>query len=202
MGPTELCPGTHWRPRSEPTASPVLTTATAGTVFITDYPIFHRRAASHEHCSRDLLKYMYWRTTPPCRDWVGSEKPFDFARADYNSPHAHAIMGDCLEVVRFGIDRMRLYPWLVSTHNRREGSHRPAQFAFAHRAQARRFMWLCAEPFPERLLGAQGWPLSRPNSVDAPWGSPGVPPPAEAVAAGYQSSSSITSRVVAASPRL
>lgn len=100
MGPTELCPGTHWKPHAEPTATTILTTAPAGTIFITDYPILHRRAASHEPCNRDLLKYMYWRTTSPCRDWVGSDVPFDFARADYHSSHAHAIMGDCLPVVR------------------------------------------------------------------------------------------------------
>ena len=100
MGPTELCPGTHWAPRLEPTSSPVLTVAPAGTIFITDYPIFHRRAASHEPCNRDLLKYMYWRTSSPSRDWIGSDTPFDFARADYHSPHRHAIMGDCEQVVR------------------------------------------------------------------------------------------------------
>lgn len=148
MGPTELCPGTHWTHRSEPTSAPVLTTAPAGTVFITDYPILHRRAASHKACSRDLLKYMYWRTSPPKRDWAGSNVPFDFARGNYHSPHQHAVMGDCEQV-------------------------------------ARRFMWLCAEPFPNQLLGAQGWPLTRPNSVDAPWGSPGLPPPIAVTQPGY-----------------
>ena len=32
-------------------------------------------------------------------------------------------------------------------------------------AVSRRFFWLCGERYPERLLGAQGWPLSRPNTV-------------------------------------
>ena len=121
MGPTELCPGTHWAPRLEPTSSPVLTVAPAGTIFITDYPIFHRRAASHEPCNRDLLKYMYWRTSLPSRDWVGSDTPFDFARADYHSPHRHAIMGDCEQVVRCVCQRslnsvLQLpYLWLIMT---------------------------------------------------------------------------------------
>lgn len=37
-------------------------------------------------CKRDMLKYMYWRTAKPTRDWVGSAQPFDFHRADWNSP--------------------------------------------------------------------------------------------------------------------
>ena len=100
---------------------------------------------------------MYWRTTPPCRDWAGTaneteNETFDFARADYHSPHAGAIMGDCEEV-------------------------------------ARRFFWLSGERFPSRLLGAQGWPLTRPASVDAAWGAPGLRAPAAVVEPGYVSES-------------
>ena len=149
MGPTELCPGTAYRDHGgAPTAQPLLSEGPAGTVFITDYPILHRRATSSVPCKRDLLKYMYWRTAPPARDWAGThDTRFDFHRADWDSPHATG--------------------WL------------------AEEPVSRRFHWLCAEPYPERLLGAQAFPLSRPNSVDGPWGYPGAPPPAAAVQPGY-----------------
>eukprot|EP01052_Picozoa_sp_SAG31_P014819 SAG31_NODE_933_length_10897_cov_15.489442_3_plen_156_part_00 len=135
----------HWSQQVDPSGGRrILTSSPAGTIIVTDYPILHRRAASHVPCQRNLLKYMYWRTAPPERDWVGSSMPFDFGRANYHSPHAGAVMGDC-ELV------------------------------------ARRFFWLCGRPFPTKLLGAQGWPLSRPNSVDAPWGSPDSHPPVAVV---------------------
>jgi hypothetical protein len=66
-------------------SQPLLTTASAGTVFITDYPIMHRRAASSRPCKRDLLKYMYWRTQPPARDWASTRDSFDFHKADWRS---------------------------------------------------------------------------------------------------------------------
>lgn len=70
------------------------------------------------------------------------------------------------------------------------------------RVQARRFLWLCGESFPTQLLGAQGWPLSRPNSVDAPWGSPGTPPPVQVVQPGYRGGDGSNSSTYSVSSRL
>jgi hypothetical protein len=149
MGPTELCPGTHWGtqsydPRNQgvsssppPGRATVLTAFPAGSVVITDYPILHRRAASSIACSRNLLKYNYWRTSEPVRDWRGSAEPFDFLGTDWNSD-----VGDFYSCIPI----------------------------------SRRFFWLAAEQYPEKLLGGQGWPLtfSRANSVDDDWGYPGT----------------------------
>ena len=141
MGPTELCPGTHFGavasgdprrgivagPIAEPPADTptVLTACSAGSVFITDYPILHRRAGSSVACTRNALKYNYWRTSPPERDWLGSAEPFDyhgtvsrlssFAQADtarslsqkdvgccgqdWNGPYG-GVMSSCVQVSR------------------------------------------------------------------------------------------------------
>lgn len=92
MGPTEVVPGTHLvhnRARfmshldgirgAVPLASP------AGTIFITDYSIWHRRGGKTREEVRNMLKYCYWRTERPTRDWV-LEPDFDFAGVDYGSP--------------------------------------------------------------------------------------------------------------------
>jgi len=50
----------------------VLTAGPAGSVYITDYPILHRRAASTVSCTRNALKFNYWRTAAPARDWAGA----------------------------------------------------------------------------------------------------------------------------------
>ena len=46
------------------------TAAPAGTIFITAYPIWHRRGASTAEGIRNMLKYLYWRMVPPQRDWI------------------------------------------------------------------------------------------------------------------------------------
>jgi hypothetical protein len=48
----------------------VWTAATAGSIFITHYSIWHRPTAATASGVRNLLKYLYWRTVPPERDWV------------------------------------------------------------------------------------------------------------------------------------
>ena len=50
--------------------------------------------------TRNALKFSYWRTKPPARDWVGSAAgPFDFERADWNSKYG-GIMSSCVHVSR------------------------------------------------------------------------------------------------------
>ena len=60
----------------------------------------HRRSESTVSCKRDMLKYMYWRTAEPTRDWVGSAQPFDFHRADWNSPVGPTLLVFRQHVVR------------------------------------------------------------------------------------------------------
>jgi len=54
----------------------------AGSVFLTTYSIWHRRSASTAPGLRNLLKYNYWRTTAPTRDWIAAPG-FDPKTADY-----------------------------------------------------------------------------------------------------------------------
>ena len=89
FGPTEVLPGSHLFNASARYMShygnirgTVKTTAPAGSIFITVYSIWHRRSASTAEGMRHMLKYNYWRTVPPERDWI-IEPDFDFEAADY-----------------------------------------------------------------------------------------------------------------------
>ena len=57
--------------------------APAGSIFLTVYSIWHRRSVSHGTGIRNNLKYNYWRTMPPERDWV-RDPDFDLAMADFS----------------------------------------------------------------------------------------------------------------------
>ena len=76
MGPTEILPGSHLKrgyggilSRLRSVRDSFLTVAAAGTIFLTCYTIWHRRSASTGSGIRNNLKYNYWRTSEPCRDW-------------------------------------------------------------------------------------------------------------------------------------
>jgi hypothetical protein len=105
MGPTELLPGSHFLYALQnfmghygairggvPAAAP------AGSIFLTVYSIWHRRSASTDSTLRNLLKYCYWRTTPPQRDWL-VDPDFDPARTDYtlHSPTFRQQFRDCFD---------------------------------------------------------------------------------------------------------
>ena len=89
MGPTEIYPGSHhlfalqsWMGHYDRIRDAIRTSAPAGSIFITAYSIWHRRAASTATGTRNLLKYSYWRTVAPKRDWV-AESDFDFSTTEY-----------------------------------------------------------------------------------------------------------------------
>jgi hypothetical protein len=90
LGPTEIVPGSHflfclqsWMGHYGNIRSGLRMASPAGTIFITAYPIWHRRSESTAHGLRNMLKYCYWRTVPPQRDWI-AEPDFDFAMAQYS----------------------------------------------------------------------------------------------------------------------
>lgn len=77
MGPTEVLPGSHflfslqsWMGHYGSIRGGVKTAASAGSIFITAYPIWHRRSASTAKGLRNMLKYCYWRMLPSQRDWI------------------------------------------------------------------------------------------------------------------------------------
>ncbi len=89
MGPTLFLPGSHLVPiaredleRFGNLAGQTMTAAPAGSVFVTAYSIWHRQPPKVDQSTRNLLKWVYWRTEQPERDWI-ADPNFDFAGADY-----------------------------------------------------------------------------------------------------------------------
>ena len=89
LGPTEFVPGTHVAPvqRAEEHGGQ-FAAGPAGTIGIHHQSILHRRGRSTASGTRHMLKYNYWRTTAPTRDWI-AEPDFDLRTADYGG-HNHA----------------------------------------------------------------------------------------------------------------
>ena len=85
LGPTDVLPGSHFlfnlnkfMGHYRSVSRAVHTAAPAGSIFITVYSIWHRRPTSTAPGVRNMLKYLYWRMSPPERDWV-VEPDFDLA---------------------------------------------------------------------------------------------------------------------------
>ena len=117
MGPTQIVPGTHlvrnkarFMGHLASIKGAMPTTAPAGSIFLTVYHIWHRRGPSTASGIRNLLKYFYWRTTPPQRDWV-TEPDFDFATAEYTGPG-----GAYVEQFRDTIKVSEMFLWLCGRH--------------------------------------------------------------------------------------
>jgi hypothetical protein len=117
MGPTELLPGSHFMRTKAPLMShmgsikgAVSSSGPAGTIFLTVYSIWHRRSRAISGPKgiskyRNLLKYNYWRTEPPTRDWV-TDQAIDFSRIDFNPP------GVQFEQFHGGIAAAEMFAWL------------------------------------------------------------------------------------------
>lgn len=95
LGPTEIVPGSHLAPNTARVMahygrlrSAVSTASPAGSIFITNYRVWHRAGSAEATGLRNLLKYFYWRTVPPARDWI-REPEFDLAHADFTGPAAN-----------------------------------------------------------------------------------------------------------------
>jgi hypothetical protein len=118
IGPTEVLPGSHLHHQQhrmmghyEHFRHAVKLAAPAGSIFITIYQIWHRGGYA-ETGVRQNLKYVYWRTTPPMRDWV-REEGFDFATADYDL--GLPLAG---EDFRGGAKTAEMFYWLCGMHDR------------------------------------------------------------------------------------
>ena len=90
MGPTYFLPGSHLVPISREEmqhfghlAGQIQTNGPAGSVFFTHQSIWHRQAVKTDQSVRNLLKWSYWRTVPPKRDWI-ADPDFRFSRADFS----------------------------------------------------------------------------------------------------------------------
>ena len=116
LGPTELLPGSHLA-RTQPDADTngVLTAGPAGTIGVHHQSIMHRRAASTASGPRRMLKYIYWRTTAPRRDWLADEG-FDPRTADYGGHRvaryvAHQFAWLCGTGHQFRVIGGQGWPW-------------------------------------------------------------------------------------------
>ena len=129
LGPTEVLPGSHFLyARRDYMAhygrirGSYYTVAPAGSIFITDYSIWHRRSESRASGLRNLLKYNYWRTASPKRDWI-VDPGFDLATADYGTDRP-----TYREDFQDSYDASEMYFWLrgdIDKYNRMGGQAWP-----------------------------------------------------------------------------
>ena len=117
MGPTEVLPGYHlirnkarFMGHLNAIRGAMSTASPGGSIFLTAYQIWHRRGGSTAPTLRNMLKYFYWRTIPPKRDWI-VEPDFDFASVSY-SPSA----GSYVEQFRGDCKTAEMFLWLCGRH--------------------------------------------------------------------------------------
>ena len=115
-GPTEIVPGTHFSPaQRDAEHEGVPTSGPAGTFALHSQSILHRRGESTGKGLRHMLKYNYWRTMPPKRDWI-VEPNFDFHRAYYGGHRvaryvAHMFYWLCGKGDEFRVVGGQGWPW-------------------------------------------------------------------------------------------
>lgn len=116
MGPTEIVPGTHIGPaQRDAEHEGVPTGGPAGSFALHSQSILHRRGESSGKGLRHMLKYNYWRTVPPERDWI-MEPDFDFHRAYYGGHRvaryvAHMFYWLCGQGDEFRVIGGQGWPW-------------------------------------------------------------------------------------------
>jgi len=120
LGPTEVIPGSHFvygkanymgHLRSVKLAT--ATTAPAGSIFITVYSIWHRKGKSSATGERHLIKYNYWRTAAPRRDWL-MRPDIDLSwPTSAGEPHFEQFKG--------GIAAAELFSWLCGEEYQHSG---------------------------------------------------------------------------------
>ena len=116
-GPTEVVPGTHlihnkarFMGHMNAINGAVSTAAPEGSIFLTAYQIWHRRGRSTVPTLRNMLKYFYWRTEPPTRDWI-AEPDFDFSSTTFSGPS-----GAFVEQFRGDCKTAEMFLWLCGQH--------------------------------------------------------------------------------------
>jgi hypothetical protein len=125
MGPTVLLPGSHFMRIKAPMMShmgtirgAVSTAGPAGSIFLTIYQIWHRRSRATSgpvgrSKYRNLLKYNYWRTEPPRRDWI-TNGDIDFNLINFNPPAGY------FEQFQGGIAAAKMFCWLAGIEDEYE----------------------------------------------------------------------------------
>ena len=163
MGPTELLPGSHFLLGQSALVGHygVVRGAkkcigTAGTVFITCYPIWHRRLVATATCdTRHLLKYNYLRNAPPVRDWI-VEDDFDPARNAGEFSHLRAGGPLLRRNILDSYDAARMY------------------------------LWLCGLEQEHRYIGGHAWPMSLTEELESSQDGYAAPPSLASEKAAYR----------------
>jgi hypothetical protein len=145
LGPTELLPGSHFMRNQQRFMAhygrirgAVASAAPAGSIFLTVYSIWHRAGSATAHGLRNLLKYFYWRTVPPQRDWI-RDPEFDGATANFEI--AGPQYGEQFRACR---DASEMFLWLCG------------------KSEGYAFQGGQAWPLPARRIGA---PFGLPESL-------------------------------------
>ena len=119
MGPTEIMPGSHFLFSHRDAMKQIgrvrgsyYGVASAGSIIITHYGVWHRRSESSVPSLRNNLKYNYWRRSAPARDWL-IDDDFDVATADYTSPQP-----TYRQQFRDAYDAAEMYYWLRGEHEK------------------------------------------------------------------------------------
>ena len=118
MGPTDVVPGSHIGLNkfvNQADELSIATVASAGSFVLHSQSIYHRRGRSTGTGIRDMLKFNYWRTTSPTRDWI-KQPEFDFATADYGGHfagryYAHMFYWLCGKEKDFKLIGGQGWPW-------------------------------------------------------------------------------------------
>ena len=116
MGPTELLPTSHIAPKQRDiTEKGFASDGPAGSFCIHSQSILHRRGESTTTGLRHMLKYSYWRTEAPRRDWI-HEPNFDFQTASYGGHGvaryvAHMFYWLCGKADGFRLIGGQAWPW-------------------------------------------------------------------------------------------
>ncbi len=136
MGPTEVLPGSHFIlgqsalvTRYGAIRGTKKCVGPVGTVFLTCYPIWHRRSkATATGTTRHLFKYNYVRNSPPTRDWI--------IEPDFNpSCDTHAFSH-----LQTGATMLR--------------RNKLDNYDAAHM-----YLWLCGRQEEMRYVGGVAWPM-------------------------------------------
>ena len=116
LGPTDVLPGSHLRPVSaSPTDDGLALAGPAGSLGIHMQTVLHRKGEATVEGTRHMLKYNYWRTVPPQRDWI-VEDNFDLQTAQYGGHGvaryvAHMLYWLCGRGEEFRIIGGQAWPW-------------------------------------------------------------------------------------------
>ncbi len=119
MGPTQLIPGSHFIAGSRRfmkhiggVQKAVSTASAAGSIFITHYPVLHRKTTATGTGIRNMLKYNYHRRSAPTRDWV-MDPDIDPAALDFRPEVLDGIRVGALQEIHWSaINPARMYTWL------------------------------------------------------------------------------------------